>query len=175
MSEPFLGEIEIFGFNFAPVGWLQCNGQLLPISQYTALFSILGTTYGGNGQSTFALPNLQGIVPPRLRPGVGLSLYDLGETGGAATTTLLSNEIPLHNHTLPATATAGRISTPTSTTVLGSVTRGAPGVYTSSAPATNMAVGSVGVYGSSQSHNNMMPYLTLNYCIAINGIFPSRN
>ena len=176
MSEPFLGEIQIFGFNFAPVGWALCQGQILPISQYTALFSLLGTQFGGDGQSTFALPNLQGNVPVHSGQGPGLSQYFVGETGGSSTVTVLSNEMPGHTHTLPATSAATRISTPASNSVLGSVTRGAPDVYISgSAPGTDMATVSVVSSGSGAAHNNMMPYVVMNYCIAMQGVFPSRN
>jgi microcystin-dependent protein len=175
MSEPFVGQIQIFAFNFAPKGWALCNGSILAISQNTALFSLLGTTYGGNGTSTFALPNLQASVPIHFGQGAGLSTYVEGQTGGEANHTLLSTEMPQHSHTVPAAVTAGRISTPSSATVLGSVTRGAPDVYTASVPATDMATASISSSGSGGSHNNMMPYLVLNYCIALTGIFPARN
>jgi microcystin-dependent protein len=181
MSDPFVGEIEIFGFNFPPVGWALCQGQLLPISQNTALFSILGTTYGGDGKSTFALPNLQGCIPNHAGgssgQGPGLSLYDLGETGGQAAVTLLSSQMPSHTHTVPVSAVAAKISTPTSANVLGAVgggRGGGAGTAYGTTTLANMAAQPGGVSGGGQPHNNMAPYLTLNYCIAMRGIFPSR-
>jgi microcystin-dependent protein len=182
MSQPFVGEIEIFGFNFAPVGWALCQGQLLPIGQNTALFSILGTTYGGDGKSTFALPNLQGRVPIHTggtsNQGPGLSVYSLGQTGGEAAVTLLSSQIPSHTHTVPVSAVDGKINTPTSANVLGAVgggRGGGAGTAYGTTTLSNMAAQPGGVSGGSQSHNNMAPYLTLNYCIALRGVFPSRS
>jgi microcystin-dependent protein len=176
MSSPFLAEIRIFGFNFPPKGWAFCNGQILPISQNTALFSLLGTTYGGNGQSTFALPDMQGNAPMHQGQGPGLSLYDLGQMGGAENVTLLQSEMPAHPHTLMAfgnpppsnagapdpTATFGRSS---GTTVYKQTPFGAVGAMDFNALAPT---------GGSLPHNNMMPYLTLSFCIAMQGIFPAR-
>lgn len=176
MSEPFVGEIEIFGFNFAPRGWAQCQGQLMPISQNTALFSLLGTQFGGDGKSTFGLPNLQGQIPVSQGQGPGLSDYVMGEMSGSESVSLTLAEIPSHPHTLPADAGAGRVITPAPTAVLGSTERGGPEVYGTAATAgAAMAVNSVGIGGGSQPHNNMMPYITLNYCIALQGIFPARS
>ncbi|MBB5066006.1 phage tail protein [Granulicella mallensis] len=176
MSSPFVGEIEIFGFNFAPVGWAQCQGQLMPISQNTALFSLLGTQFGGDGKSTFGLPNLQGQIPVGQGQGPGLSPYVIGETAGSETVTLTLAEMPGHTHTLPVDAGDGRAPAPSPTTVLGATGRGAADVYADSAtPGATMTVTSVGPGGGSQGHNNMMPYLTLNYCISLRGIFPARS
>lgn len=182
MSDPFVGEIEIFGFNFPPVGWALCQGQLLPISQNTALFSILGTTYGGDGKSTFALPNLQGCIPNHAGgssgQGPGLSLYSLGQTGGQAAVTLLSSQMPSHTHTVPVSAVDAKISTPTSANVLGAVgggRGGGAGTAYGTTTLANMAAQTGNTAGSSGAHNNMAPYLTLNYCIALRGIFPARN
>jgi microcystin-dependent protein len=175
MSSPFVGEIEIFGFNFAPLGWAQCQGQLMPISQNTALFSLLGTQFGGDGKTTFALPNLQGQIPVGQGQGPGLSQYVVGETAGSETVTLTLAEIPSHTHTLPVDAGDGRGPAPSPTTVLGATGRGAMDVYAAAATSgATMTVNSVGFSGGSQGHNNMMPYLTLNYCISLQGIFPPR-
>lgn len=175
MSSPFVGEIEIFGFNFAPAGWAQCQGQLMPISQNTALFSLLGTQYGGDGRTTFALPNLQGQIPVGQGQGPGLSQYNVGETAGSETVTLTLAEIPSHTHTLPVDAGDGRAPAPSPTTVLGATGRGAMDVYAATATSgATMTVSSVGIGGGSQGHNNMMPYVALNYCISLGGIFPAR-
>src|SRR5580698_1243006 len=173
MADPFVGEIRVFPFNFAPNGWALCNGQILPISQNTALFSLLGTYYGGNGTSNFALPNLQGNFPIHQGQGVGLSQYVIGETGGAASVTLLVSEIPTHTHTVACAAT-GNSSNP-SNAVFGAAPRGKPPAY-SAATGTkvNMNATAVATAGGSQPHNNMPPFLTLNFCIALQGIYPSR-
>jgi microcystin-dependent protein len=168
MASPFLGQIQIFGFNFAPRGWAFCNGQLLSISQNTALFSLLGTTYGGNGQTTFALPNLQGRVPMHVGQGPGLTNRTQGEVAGTETHTLNANEMPVHTHT--ARASSGDAS---DTTPVGNVLAGG-GAY---AAAPNQAMNALAITtaGGSQPHNNLQPYLVLNFCIALQGIFPSRN
>lgn len=173
MADPFVAEIRIFGFNFAPRGWAFCNGQLLPISQNTALFSLLGTTYGGNGQSNFALPNLQGCAPMHPGQGAGLSLRDLGETGGSETVTLLQSEMPFHDHSLAAQSTPlGGTANPTGNT-LNRVASG--NLYAvSNANLVSMAPEALAPAGGSLPHNNMMPYLTANFCIALQGIFPPR-
>lgn len=174
MADPFVAEIRIFGFNFAPRGWAFCDGQLLPISQNTALFSLLGTTYGGNGKSTFALPNLQGCAPMHPGQGPGLSLHDLGETGGSETVTLLESEIPSHGHTLAAQSTPlGGTANPTGNT-LNRVASG--NLYAvSNANLVAMAPEALAPAGGSQPHNNMMPYLTASFCIAMQGVFPLRS
>jgi len=175
MSDPFLGEIRIFPFNFAPRGWVMCNGQLLPISQYTALFSLLGTTYGGNGTSNFALPNFLGRFPIAQGQGPGLTLRDEGEVGGEATVTLLTTEIPQHNHVVNCAAGGGD-GTP-SAAIFGGGGRGKQPGYAAyaSGSAKQMSASAVAQSGGSQPHDNMMPYLTLNFCIAINGVFPARS
>lgn len=171
MSNPFLAEIRIFGCNFAPVGWALCDGQILSISQNAALFSLLGTTYGGNGTSNFALPNLQGSTPLGQGQGPGLSLRDLGEIGGEQAVTLLTTEIPAHTHAPTCDAGMGDQYGPVwnfwATDAGGNDEYGAPGNAV-------MAGGAVGTAGSSQPHNNLQPYLVLNFCIAMQGIFPSR-
>lgn len=178
MADQFLGEIDIFGFNFAPAGWALCQGQLLPISQNAALFSLLGTQFGGNGTSTFALPNLQGRIPNHQGQGPGLSVYNIGQTGGAATVTLSTSTIPSHTHTLPVTTVDGKVTTPTTANVVGAVGGGRGGGGGSAYGTTtlaNMAAQNGNTAGGGQAHNNMAPYLTLNYCIALTGIYPSRN
>ena len=174
MSSPFVAEIRIFGFNFPPTGWAQCNGQILPISQNTALFSLLGTFYGGNGQSTFALPNLQGNTPIFWGQGPGLSLYDLGQTGGSENVTLLQSEMPVHSHSAGAQNVAlGGTVAPSPTATLNRPASG--NLFTSTTtPVVNMAFQAIAPSGSSLPHNNMMPYLTLNFCIALQGVFPPR-
>jgi microcystin-dependent protein len=174
MADQFVAEIRAFPFNFAPSGWAQCNGQLLPISQNTAVFSLLGTNFGGNGTSNFALPNLQGMMPKNFGQGPGLNLYDLGETGGEQTVTLLTTEIPTHGHNL-SVAGAGNSSTPSSSTVLAGGARGKQPAYASGPPTVAMSGAAVATAGGSQPHNNMSPYLTLNFCIALQGIFPARS
>jgi microcystin-dependent protein len=170
---PFLGEIQIFAGNFAPKGWELCQGQILPISQYTALFSLLGTTYGGNGTSNFALPNLQGIVPIHAgqSAGSGLTQRALGETAGVENVTLIQSQMPQHTHSLNGTATTGDSNIPQNN-IFG---KNAGGVnnYKGSSNAT-MNAGAVSPVGSSNAHNNLQPYLVLNFCIAMQGIFPSR-
>jgi microcystin-dependent protein len=175
MSDQFVAEIRIFPFNFAPTGWAFCNGQLLPISQNTALFSLLGTTYGGDGKSTFALPNMQGSAPMQQGQGQGLSLRDLGEQSGVDSITLIQSEMPLHNHTLGAqNVPLGSVALPSATTTLD---RPASGNLFSSTitPIVQMDFNALGVTGSSLPHNNLQPYLTLNFCIALQGIFPPRS
>jgi microcystin-dependent protein len=172
MSNPFVAEIRIFPFNFAPKGWAFCQGQLMPISQNTALFSLLGTTYGGDGRSIFALPNIQGSVPLQWGQGPGLSLYDLGQTGGSERVTLLQSEMPSHNHTMQCeTQVDGNKGQPSSTTTFARSKGG--NLYQT---ANNVAMSSnvVATAGGNQPHNNLMPYLTLNFCIALQGVFPPR-
>ena len=173
MADPFVAEIRIFPFNFAPKGWAFCDGQILPLSQNTALFSLLGTTYGGDGKSNFALPDVQGNAPMHPGQGPGLSLHDLGETGGSETVSLLESEIPLHSHALRAVADPGDISLPQAGTVL-AVTTGATGYVVPTPALTPMSDNSLAPAGGDQPHNNMMPYLTLNFCIALQGVFPPR-
>jgi microcystin-dependent protein len=174
MADPFVAEIRIFPFNFAPKGWAWCDGQILPISQNTALFSLLGTTYGCNGQSTFALPNLQGSAPIHAGQGPGLSLYDLGQSGGSETVTLLESEIPAHSHAMMALADPANAQIPSPTA---SLTRSAGGFAYSvtTSGLVSMANNALVPAGGDQPHNNLMPYLTLNFNIALQGVFPPRS
>ncbi|HEY7589551.1 MAG TPA: tail fiber protein [Candidatus Limnocylindrales bacterium] len=171
MADPFVAEIRIFPFNFAPTGWAQCNGQLLPISQNTALFSLLGTTYGGDGKSTFALPDLRGNGPMHPGQGPGLSLHDLGETGGSETVTLLTSEIPAHSHALVASQSDAIERIPAGQRLATGI-----GVGMYGAPGSPVSLGQAALAptGGGQPHNNMQPYLTLNFCIALQGVFPPR-
>ena len=170
MADPFVAEIRIFPFNFAPMGWAFCNGQLLPISQNTALFSLLGTFYGGDGRSTFALPNLGGSAPIHQGQGPGLSLYDLGQQGGSDTVTLLESEIPSHSHALRGSSQLGDSPVPTNN----SLARFNGGYQTNTGALVPMAPQGLPPAGGDQPHNNLMPYLTLNFCIALQGVFPPR-
>ena len=169
-QDPFIGEIRIFAGNFAPKGWAFCSGQILPISQNTALFSLLGTTYGGNGSSTFALPNLNGRVPIHPSQGPGLSYYDLGEVGGSETVTLTTANLPAHNHTIPASTISGTTSVPTN--AVPANTLNTDKEYASSSNTTMMETGSA---GSDVPVNIQQPYISLNYIIALQGVFPPRN
>ncbi len=170
MADPFVAEIRIFPFNFAPRGWAWCDGQLLPLSQNTALFSLLGTTYGGNGLNNFALPDLQGRAPMHPGQGPGLSLHDLGETGGSETVSLLESEIPAHAHTLRAdTQDPGDNFAPSPLMTLGRAN-----VYQSASGLVAMAPEMLAPAGGDQPHNNMMPYLTFYFCIALQGVYPPR-
>lgn len=174
MSQPFVAEIRIFGFNFAPIGWAFCNGQLLPISQNTALFSLLGTTYGGNGVSTFGLPNLQGSAPMHPGQGPGLTNHFPGEVGGSATVALQPSELPSHAHGVNVAATSDAIADRSN--AAGNVlAKSADSLYAATGINTTMHPASTSVAGASAPHNNMQPYLVLNFCIALQGIFPPRN
>ena len=169
MSEPFLSEIKIVSFNFPPKGWALCNGQLLPINQNQALFALLGTTYGGNGQTTFALPNLRGQVPIHMGNG-----HTLGEAAGSETVTVNIQQLPTHTHVLQGSTTqAADSSGPSGSNVFGG-SKGSQ-LYGPGANLVAFAPATVSSVGGSQPHNNMMPYLVLNFIIALQGIFPSRN
>ena len=172
MADPFVAEIRIFPFNFAPKGWAWCNGQLLPISQNTALFSLLGTTYGGDGKSTFALPNLEGSAPIHAGQGPGLSLYDLGQQGGSETVTLLQSEIPAHPHTMRADVIDLADTNVVSPNASYALSTG--GTLYQTSTNVNLADGALVPAGNSAPHNNMMPYLTLYFNIALQGVFPAR-
>jgi microcystin-dependent protein len=176
MADQFLGEIRIFPFNFAPVGWAFCNGQILPISQNTALFSLLGTTYGGDGKSNFALPNLQGNAPLMAGQGPGLSERFLGETSGEPTVTLLQSQMPTHTHVPLGVAANGDQNSPQSNTwaTAHSGPKTKDRTYATSG-GTPMSPNAIPIAGGSQPHDNMPPYLTLNFCIAMVGIFPARS
>ena len=171
--DPFLAEIRIFAGNFAPTGWATCDGQILPITQNTALFSLLGTTYGGNGTSTFALPNLQGRVPVHPGQGPGLSAYSLGQSGGVESVTLLASEMPQHAHGLVANSALGEASGPANN-VHGLASAG-NAIYATSAPNTPMNPAALDPTGGGQPHNNMQPYQVLTYIIALQGVYPPRN
>jgi len=173
MADPFVAEIRIFPFNFAPKGWAFCDGQLLPLSQNTALFSLLGTTYGGDGRSTFRLPDMQGNAPMHPGQGPGLSLHDLGETGGVETVTLLQTEIPLHSHGVMAAPSL--VSGDTNIPPGNAFAKSSQGnAYVAAANLTQLSPSTITPTGNSQPHNNMMPYLTLSFCIAMQGVFPPR-
>jgi microcystin-dependent protein len=180
MADPFVAEIRIFPFNFAPKGWAFCDGQLLPLSQNTALFSLLGTTYGGDGKSNFALPNMQGNAPMHPGQGPGLSLHDLGEMAGSETVTLLESEMPSHSHAVTAQTQNANPNQPTAGGLLaaghyGAAQGGAVNYYHTNATApTQLSPNAITPAGGDQPHNNMMPYLTLNFCIALQGVFPPR-
>jgi microcystin-dependent protein len=175
MSTPFMAQIETFSFNFAPKGWAQCNGQLLPINQNQALFSLLGTTYGGDGRVNFALPDLRSRVPIHIGGG-----FTLGERGGEEAHTILSSEMPTHTHSLAGTTTDGTSTTPPGT-LAKAVASANPGgaftmsMYSTGAPNNVQWAGTMGNTGGSQAHTNIMPYLCINMCIALQGIFPSQN
>lgn len=171
--DPYLGEIRLFAGNFAPKGWALCNGQLMPITQNTALFSLLGTQYGGDGKTTFALPNFQGRAPVHRGQGPGLTDRRVGQSGGTPTVTLLTSEMPAHSH-VPNASTA-----PTQGNPEGAVWSNTPGlrgtpIYAANAD-TYMSSMAIGVTGNSQPHNNMQPYLGLNFIIALQGVFPPRS
>jgi microcystin-dependent protein len=174
MSQPFIGQVIAVGFNFAPVGWALCNGQLLSISEYQALYTLIGTTYGGDGVNTFGLPNLQGHAALSQGTGAGLPTYVLGEVSGSESVTLTASQIGNHPHTLNASAQTGGTTTPGSTVALGQNPQPAVNAYSTSAPTTSLAQSSIGPSGGSQPHENRQPYLTINYIIALYGVYPSQ-
>ena len=173
MAERFIGEIRMFGGNFAPVGWALCNGQLLPISQNTALFSILGTTYGGNGQTTFGLPDLRQRMPMHAGAGPGLTPRDLGEQGGEQTAGLTVQQIPSHSHGMAASNTTASVQSPANALLAKPITLSAP--YHDPAGIAASPAGPLGMTGGGSQHNNMQPYLVVNFIIALTGVFPPRN
>jgi microcystin-dependent protein len=175
MTEPYIGEIQIFGFNFAPRGWAQCAGQIMPIQQNTALFSLLGTQYGGNGTTNFALPNFQGNAACNRGQGPGLTTRDIGENFGEPTVTLTQDEMPAHQHGVTVYAqndSSKRSASPATGNGLVS-----PATFSGFAPGNSppvaVAPNLIGPAGGSQPHNNQQPYLAMNFCIALNGVFPS--
>lgn len=172
--DPFVAEIRIVGFNFAPTGWAQCNGQLLPLSQNTALFSLLGTYYGGDGKSTFALPNLEGMTAMHPGQGQGLSQRFLGEQGGEEFVTLLESEMPAHNHQIMASGSNSTTGIPSADAALARAVGGFGYQNSPFIPTTQMAPQTLTPAGGSLPHNNLMPYLTMNYIIALQGVFPPR-
>ena len=180
MSEPFLGEIRMVGWNFAANGWALCNGQLMPISQYQAPFSLLGTTYGGDGVRNLALPNLQGRVPIHQGTGLGLSPYTIGQSSGSENITLLANQMPAHTHLMGVSNLPGTVADPTNAiSAQGNSGAGRSPVpvsnYVSTAATGTLAPTAIASSGSSQPHSNIQPFLCINFIIALNGIFPSRN
>jgi microcystin-dependent protein len=172
VAEAFLSEIRIFGFNFPPKGWAFCNGQLLPIAQNQALFSLLGTTYGGNGVQNFALPNLQGRAPLHFGNGLGLSSYPLGAVVGQETVTLTTSNVPAIPHTHSVRGVSEAATTNDGT---GAYLAAQASTYTPAANLVSMNGAEIGPFGGSQPHPNMQPYLVLNFCICLQGVFPSRN
>jgi microcystin-dependent protein len=178
MSAPFVAEITMYPFNFAPKGWAFCAGQLLPISQNTALFSLLGTNYGGDGKSTFGLPNIQGSACVGQGQGPGLSPYFVGESTGVQQVTLLQTEMPSHGHSFTAQTAQGTMQTASNNQLAqaqsGSKSASFTGNYLTTTPANNSMPQATSISGSSFPHNNMQPYLTLNFCIALQGVFPAR-
>jgi microcystin-dependent protein len=173
MTDPFVAEIRIVAGNFAPRGWALCNGQLLPISQNTALFSLIGTYYGGDGKSTFALPNLQGAAPVHQGQGPGLSMYDVGQTGGAQTVTLLTSELPAHTHAISGSASDGGDRSPAGERF--AVEVGGVSSYAAPGSPAVLAPEALGPVGGGQPHNNLMPFLTMTFIIALQGIYPPRS
>lgn len=177
MSQPYIGQIMMTGFNFAPTGWALCNGQILSISQNAPLFSLIGTTYGGNGTSTFQLPNLQSSVPIHMGTGPGLSTYVIGQVGGAENVSLLYNHMPQHNHLINVSTANGTATTPSGNILGATYTGSGPGNmdFVSTAANATLATNAVGTAGGNVPHTNLQPYLVVNFVIALVGIFPSRN
>jgi microcystin-dependent protein len=165
MSQPYVGEIRIFGGNFAPVGWMFCDGQLLPISEYDTLFNLIGTYYGGDGQSTFGLPDLRGRLPIHMGNG-----FVLSQTGGVETVTLTANTIPAHNHTVTASSSPSYTSVPN-----GNYLASGPDIYDQGKPGTAVMAGAISSAGGSQPHSNLQPYLCLDFIISLFGIYPSQS
>jgi microcystin-dependent protein len=174
MAEPFIGQIILTGFNFAPRGYALCNGQLLSIAQNTALFSLLGTTYGGDGRVTFGLPDLRGRVPIHQGQGPGLTNRTMGELSGSENVTLINSEMPMHNHLVSATSVAGALGTP-SGNFLAPSSDAAVSLYRPTTDGSLLNPQSISLAGGNQPHNNLEPYLVISFSIAMEGIFPSRN
>ena len=170
MAQPYVGEIRMFGGNFAPAGWMFCEGQLLPISENETLFNLIGTTYGGDGQSTFALPDLRGRLPIHMGQGSGLSNRVIGENGGVESVTLTTSQIPAHSHVPQAHSGSGNQSSPANGVWAGSSLN----EYSASAPNVNLNAAASGLDGGSQPHDNFMPYLCVNFIISLFGVFPSQ-
>jgi microcystin-dependent protein len=178
MDEMFISALAIFGFNFPPRNWAQCNGQIISIATNTALFSLLGTTYGGNGTTNFALPNLQSRVPIGMGTGSGLQQFVLGQVGGEANHTLLSAELPAHNHSLLVNNSTANLQSPTvvsSIAVATDINGDVQTLYNTAVPNIALSANSVGLSGNGQAHYNEQPYLGLNICICLFGVFPARN
>jgi len=177
MSDPFLGQIQAFGFNFAPRGWALCNGQLLPIAQNSALFSLLGTTYGGDGRTTFGLPEMRGRVACHVGSGPGIASLSLGQKSGTNTNLLSVSNLPSHTHTLRANSAAGDSGSPGGNVpaTAEDANRNELSIYSTSAPNASMDTAALQATGGGSAVNNMQPYLTINFCIAVQGIYPSRS
>ena len=171
MAQPYIGEIRMFGGNFAPAGWAFCQGQLLAISENETLFNLIGTTYGGDGQSTFALPDMRGRLPIHMGQGGGLSNYVLAQTGGTENVTLTTSQIPQHNHILTVSSSAASASTPQGNIVANATSN----LYIRDIPSDTMNPGSVGSAGGSQPHTNIMPFLCVSFIISLFGIFPTQS
>lgn len=171
MSEPFLAEVRIVGFNFAPRGWAFCDGQILPINQNQSLYSLLGTTYGGDGRTTFALPDLRGRTPIHVGQSDGGQHHSEGQKSGEETHTLAANEMPNHDHQAMASANDGGTPVPTDSVLSQTPSR----IYNDPTNLVELRAGTVTNVGGGQAHDNMQPYLALNFCIALRGLFPSRN
>jgi microcystin-dependent protein len=170
MAQPYVGEIRMFGGNFAPVGWAFCNGALMPISENDTLFTLIGTTYGGNGTTTFQLPNLQGRLPIHQGTGGGLSNYTIGQAAGVESVTLSINQIPSHNHLATVSTTAATASSPQGNVVA----NGTANLFLRDVISDTMNANSVGISGGSQPHSNIMPYLCISFIISLYGVFPSQ-
>jgi microcystin-dependent protein len=170
MGQPYVGEIRMFGGNFAPAGWAFCNGSLMPIAENETLFNLIGTTYGGDGQQTFALPDMRGRVPMHQGSGPGLSPRVLGELGGSETVTLTSAQMPMHSHALRAASSLASLGSPAGTVLA----KTGANSYDTAAPSAPMAAGAIPAAGGSQPHSNMAPYCAVNYIISLFGIFPSQ-
>ncbi|HVZ41503.1 MAG TPA: tail fiber protein [Candidatus Kapabacteria bacterium] len=174
MAEPFVGQIIMAGFNFAPRGYATCDGQLLSIAQNTALFSLLGTTFGGDGRVTFGLPDLRGRVPIHQGQGPGLTNRTMGEVSGSETVTLINSEMPMHNHLFSTTNVSGALGQPNGN-FLAASSSNQVAIYRPTSDGSTLNPQAIGLAGGNQPHNNMQPYLVINFCIAMEGIFPSRN
>jgi microcystin-dependent protein len=178
MAEPFLGQITVFPYSFPPYGWMDCAGQLLSVAQYSALFNLLGTTYGGNGTTTFGLPDLQGRIPLGQGQSPGGSNYEMGEIDGLEGVTLAVTTIPSHTHGLSATGSDGQTNNPAGKVLAKATTTGRDGpqgnIYNAATPNTALTPASVGTAGGSLPHNNIQPSLVLRYCIAVSGVYPAR-
>ena len=175
MAQPFVGQVLAVGFNFAPSGWFLCNGQLLAIAEYQVLFTLIGTTYGGNGTTTFAVPNLNGRAIVGSGQAAGFSNYVLGQNAGTESVTLNANQLPLHTHPISASSNAATASAPASNLILAAPSVASPLMFGTVAPTTPLAPTTIGTAGGNQPHENRQPFLTVNYIIAAFGIFPSRN
>jgi microcystin-dependent protein len=171
MSNPFLGELRLFGGNFAPRGWALCSGQLMPIAQNDALYSLIGTTYGGDGQVTFGLPDLRGRRPVSQGQGPGLSSYQVGQAGGVEAVTLSPAQLPIHTHQVMAVAATASAGSPAAN----AWAAWPDNQYTTGSPSAQLAAASTAVAGGNQPHDNLSPYLVVNFIIALEGVYPSRN